>query len=115
MRATKSSTLDVIASSPVDIGRFLRIIPPEALMALEQFRPVSNGVYYLSEPTLNTPRFEGNGAKLLGIQGEAITPASFLNLFDGYLLNGDEAIKLPDYIRHDRRGAFEMTANLPKC
>lgn len=86
-------------------------------MAVEGIRPVRDANYYLSEESLTIPTFEGKLAKILGIQGQAIDTATFLNLFNGYTTDqdGNRATKLPKYMHPDRRGAFEITLNLPKC
>jgi conjugative relaxase-like TrwC/TraI family protein len=81
-------------------------------MAMEMIRVVRDPNYYLEEASINTPTFEGNGAKLLGISGEPITPESFTRVFNGYT---PEGIRLPKYMHPHRRGAFEITVNLPKC
>jgi conjugative relaxase-like TrwC/TraI family protein len=81
-------------------------------MAVEQIRPVRDPNYYLAEPTLNAPTFRGNGARLLGIEGETVTPHAFTSLFAGYT---PEGVRLPKYMHRDRRGAFEVTVNLTKC
>ncbi len=85
-------------------------------MAVESPRPVRNAEYYLREQPLNTPSFEGRGAKLLGIEGRPVDGETFLNLHDGYTTkDGQRDRKLPRYMHKERRGSFEMTFNLPKC
>ena len=81
-------------------------------MAVEQIRPVRDIDYYLSEPALYPVTFEGKGAKLLGIEGDTATPQSVHQLFAGRTPDG---VRLPKYMHKERRGAFEVTVNLPKC
>jgi conjugative relaxase-like TrwC/TraI family protein len=89
-------------------------------MATEQVRPVRDANYYLQEHSLTEPRFEGKGAKLLGIDGVSLDTDEgrkiYLNLFDGYTTDdqGDRDKKLPKYMHSDRRGAFDLTTNNPK-
>lgn len=89
-------------------------------MATEQVRPVRDAGYYLQETSLTDPKFEGKGAKLLGIEGISINSDEgrriYLNLFDGYTTDaeGNRDKKLPKYMHPDRRGAFDLTTNNPK-
>jgi conjugative relaxase-like TrwC/TraI family protein len=89
-------------------------------MAIEQVRPVRDAKYYLQESSLTEPRFEGKGAKLLGIEGVSLDTEQgrqiYLNLFDGYTTDddGDRDKKLPKYMHPERRGAFDLTTNNPK-
>lgn len=76
---------------------------------------MSNPRYYLTEGNLKTPIFKGGTAKLLGIEDQQVSEDQFLSLFDGYLKDGDASIRLPKYIHPDRRGAWELTINQPKC
>src|SRR5438105_895118 len=86
------------------------------MMAVESPRPVRDAGYYLNEASLTLPKFEGNLAKLLGIEGQPVDRATFLNLFNGYTTdeNGNPDNRLPKYMHPERRGAFDITLNLPK-
>ena len=81
-------------------------------MAVEQIRPVRDAGYYFEEPSLTVPTYQGNLSKILGIEGQPITAESFNQLFAGYSPDG---VRLPKYMREDRRGALEVTVNMPKC
>jgi len=84
-------------------------------MGVESPKPVRDPEYHFREASLTPLRFEGKGAKILGIEG-TFDRATYLNLYDGYTTgeNGERNTRLPKYMHPDRRGAFEITVNLPK-
>ncbi len=84
-------------------------------MAVEAPRAVRDPLYYFGEEPNNVPVWEGNGARILGIHGQEVDQATFLNLYAGYTTrDGQRDMRLPRYMRDDRRGALEMTFNNPK-
>src|SRR4051794_31180435 len=72
--------------------------------------PVGDPKYYLDEQSLSPMVWTGKGAKLLGIEGQAVDEKTYLDLYDGRF-NGE---KLPKYIHKDRRGAFALSITFPK-
>jgi conjugative relaxase-like TrwC/TraI family protein len=85
-------------------------------MAVETPRTVGNAEYYLEETPLTEPKWKGEGAKLLGLEGQPLDRETYLNLFAGYTTDadGNRDKKLPKYMHPERRGAIELTVSLPK-
>ncbi|MFO0906819.1 MAG: MobF family relaxase [Isosphaeraceae bacterium] len=83
-------------------------------MAVEFDNPVRDPDYYLREANLVESKFEGKAAAIIG---QEWSREAFLNLYHGYTTNdqGERDKKLPRYMHPDRRGAFDITFNLPKC
>ena len=76
---------------------------------------VSRPAYYLEEPNQLRTEFRGQGSRLLGVEGQ-FDEATFHRLFRGMqpeLVGGKEA-KLVQRIGASRRGAFDITLNMPK-
>ena len=76
---------------------------------------VSCPAYYLEEPNQIRTEFRGKGARLLGIEG-TFDEATFHRLFRGMQpgARGRQGSQARPAHRGNRRGAFDITLNMPK-
>lgn len=102
----------MITCHPIASGSDAASYHDRAFSAEGNVRDADN--YYLDETA--GAKWQGNGARILGIEGDRVERKDFIDALDGKLLNPEtgEIQNLASRGNEDRRGGFDMSTAPPK-